>query len=110
MSSFAPVKPSTAIPCNGSPGGDRGTVQITARREVAIQSPAEQVLCPTGIARGRAEALLQHCGNVAFALQALTDGEKIAGVGPSTKNAVRSVLGLPSEMRLAVISMEVENE
>ena len=88
---------------------DRGAVQIAARRDVAIQSPAEQVLCALpGIAQGRAEALLQHCGNVAFALQALTDGEKVPGVGPSTKNAVRSVLGLPPEMRLAVIPLEVE--
>lgn len=91
---------------------DRNTVQIAARRDVAIQSPAEQVLCALpGIAQTRAEALLQHCGNVAFALAALTDGEKVPGVGPSTKNAVRSVLGLLPEMRLAVIPMEaVENE
>lgn len=90
----------------------RGPVPIAARRDVAIQSPAEQVLCALpGIAQGRAEALLQHCGNVAFALQALTDGERVPGVGPSTKNAVRSVLGLPPEMRLAVMPMEViENE
>lgn len=90
---------------------DRGVVQITARREAIVQSPAEQVLCALpGIAQTRAEALLTHCGNVAFALDFLTSDttQTVPGVGPSTKNAVRSVLGLPPGMRLAVIPQEVE--
>jgi ERCC4-type nuclease len=92
---------------------DRGAVQIAARRDVSLESPAEQVLTALpGIAQVRAAALLAHCGSVAFALQYLTAGEEhIPGIGAATKNAVRSVLGLPADMRLAVILKEdVENE
>lgn len=91
---------------------DRGTVQIAARREALLESPAVQVLTALpGIAQVRAEALLRHCGSVAFALQYLTgEEEKIPGVGSTTKLAVRSVLGLLPEMQLAVITKENQNE
>jgi len=93
---------------------DRGPVPIAARREALFESPAEQVLTALpGIASQRAQDLLAHCGNVAFALDFLTgtSDQKVPGVGPATKNAVRSVLGLPAEMRLAVICKEdVANE
>ena len=86
---------------------DRDTVHVKPqKRDVVMESPAEIILCALpGIGDGRAGALLEHCGTAAFALQFLTGngGGSIPGIGPGTKTAVRSALGLDDSLVLAVI-------
>jgi len=83
----------------------RGTVPIKARRDVSIETVAEQILgALPRIGTGRAAALLKHCGSVAWVLDFLTtsDGDGFAGVGPAICTAVRAALGLDSDMELRV--------
>ena len=91
-------------------GRDRDTVHVKPqKRDVMMQSPAETVLCALpGIGDGRADALLKECGTAAFALQFLTGdgGGSVPGIGPGTKTAVRSALGLDDSLVLAVIGKE----
>ena len=91
---------------------DRGPVKVhPQKRDVVMQSPAESILCSLpGISDGRAGALLEHCATTAWALDFLTGngGGSVPGVGPGTKQAVRQALGLPNDLRLAVIDKETE--
>jgi len=88
----------------------RDTVHVKPqRRDIVMESPAETVLCSLpGISDGRAGALLEHCGTAAFALQFLTGngGGSIPGIGPGTKTAVRSALGLTDDLVLTVVGKE----
>ena len=91
---------------------DRGPVKIRPqKRDIIMQSVGESILCSLpGISDGRAGALLEHCATTAWALDFLTGngGGSVPGVGPGTKQAVRQALGLPSDLRLAVINKEAE--
>ena len=92
---------------------DRGGVRIAARREAVLESLAEKLLTAIpGIGGQRAAALLQYCGNAAWALDYLTGmvGGEVVGVGKNTMVATRSVLGLEDGNKLAVVSMEETNE
>lgn len=88
-------------------------VKITPRREAAMQSPGERILCALpGISEVRAQALLDYCGTAAWALTYLTDegGDKVPGVGAATKAAARQALGLDDNQILAVNIKEVTDE
>lgn len=89
---------------------DRQPVKVhPQKREVVMQSQAEAILCGLpGISDGRAGTLLEHCGTAAFALDFLTGngGGSVPGIGPGTKSAVRQALGLPDDLRLAVIDRQ----
>jgi len=91
-------------------GRDRDTVHVKPqKRDVVMESPAETILCSLpGISDGRAGALLEHCGTAAFALQFLTGngGGTIPSIGPGTKTAVRSALGLADDLVLTVVGKE----
>lgn len=83
----------------------RSTVPVKARRDVSMETVAEQILgALPRIGTGRAAALLKHCGSVAWVLDFLTtsNGDGFAGVGPATCTAVRAALGLDSEIELRV--------
>ena len=86
---------------------DRDTVHVKPqKRDAVMQSPAETILCALpGIGDGRAGALLEHCGTAAYALQFLTGngGGSVPGIGPGTKTAVRSALGLTDDLVLTVV-------
>jgi ERCC4-type nuclease len=88
---------------------NRGDVHVKKRRDVALQTPGELVLSSLpGISDVRARALFEHCGSAAFALQYLSgeSGGSCPGVGLSTKAAARAALGLPADLRIAVIAKE----
>jgi len=91
-------------------GRDRGPVKVhPQRRDVVMQSRAEAILCGLpGISDGRAGTLLEHCSSAAWALDFLTGngGGSVPGIGPGTKEAVRQALGLPDDLRLAVIDRQ----
>ena len=92
----------------------RGPARIEARREAVIETPAERILSALpGLASGRVGSLLKHCGSPAWALDYLTrtqnEGGSVPGIGPATKAGVRSAMGLPADMRLAVV-MEDEGD
>ena len=94
-------------------GRSRGPVQIGARRDATIETPAERILSSLpGIAHTRVASLLNHCGSVAWALDFLTGdrGGTVPGIGATTRQNVRNVLGLPDDMRLAVVERDDQDD
>lgn len=92
---------------------DRDSVRIEQRREAVLESIAERLLTAIpGIGGQRATALLQYCGNAAWALDYLTGmvGGDVPGVGKNAMIATRNVLGLDEGNKLAVVPLEETNE
>jgi len=99
---------------------DRGTVKVhPQKRDVIMQSPAEQLLTAiSGIGDTKAPALLKHCGCAAQALCFLADGDSKGGetywpkdaprITTADRASTKRALGLPDDLRLAVIGKETE--
>lgn len=96
---------------------DRGPVKVRPqRREVIMQSPAEQLLTAiSGIGDTKAPALLKHCGCAAQALCFLADGDgggetywpkDAPRITTADRASTKRALGLPDDLRLAVIGKE----
>lgn len=91
----------------------RAPVRPSPRRDVEMVTAGEAVLCSLpGVSRERAQALLQHCGSAAWALQYLTGegGDKVEGIGPATKEKTRKAVGLDGGTQLVVVSTEGREE
>jgi ERCC4-type nuclease len=72
-------------------------------------SIGEQIIASLpGIGLEKAQALIQHCGNAAQALAALTDMtvKQMPGIGSITKQRVRQALGVEPWAELAIVSTE----
>ena len=86
------------------------TVVVTPAKSPKLLSEGEQILLALpGIGPEKVGAIMDYCGNAAWALTMLTqtdNKEHIAGVGPGIKRAVRKALGLRSEEELAVVVTE----
>jgi ERCC4-type nuclease len=90
----------------------RGEVQV-ARRSGVLFSPgaAALIALSEGIGPKRAKAILDYCGEAAWALDWLTEpGEaiKISDIGDGIKRQVREALGLADGFRLAVVTADEE--
>jgi ERCC4-type nuclease len=87
----------------------RAEVVVSPAREPRILAQAEQILCALpGIGWERMQALMQHCGNAAWAMNYLTsiEASDIPGIGPGTRRAIRKALGLKEDEELAVVIAE----
>lgn len=86
----------------------RTAERVKALRDALFYEPREEVLLSLpGIGEQKVDMLLQQCGTVAAALQALTDdAATLAGIGPETRAGVRAVLGLPDGQALGPYATE----
>jgi hypothetical protein len=86
----------------------RAPERVKPLRDTLFYEPREEVLLSLpGVGEQRMDLLLQQCGTVAAALQALTDDAvTLAGIGPETRAAVRAVLGLPDGQALGPYATE----
>lgn len=80
------------------------TVIAPARAPVTLSSGEAALIALPGIGLDRMDALMQHAGTPAQALEFLTDitTNGIAGIGPQTKSKVRKALGLVGDEKLTV--------
>lgn len=83
---------------------DRSAQRIAPLRDAFFYTEAELLLMSLpGIGEQKVDALLQQFGNAAAALWALTDdGVEAPGIGPETRRAVRTVLGLADGSTLQI--------
>jgi len=88
-------------------------IVIPPAREPRILSEAERVLTALpGIGYEKVVPILEYCSNAAWALSYLThleNQERIPGIGPGTKRAVRRALGLNDDQMLSVIVSDTGN-
>lgn len=88
----------------------RAEMLVPPAREPRILSDAERVLCSLpGIGMEKVQPILEYTGSPAWALMFLSQvecEERIPGIGPGTKRAIRKVLGLEDDQELAVIMAE----
>lgn len=88
-------------------------IVIPPAREPRILSEAERVLTALpGIGCEKVVPILEYCANAAWALTYLThleNQERIPGIGPGTKRAVRRALGLNDDQMLSVIVTDTGN-
>ena len=86
------------------------TVTITPAKTARLFSEGEQILLSLpGIGAEKLSAILDYCGNAAWALTFLTDDdsrERVPGIGPGIKRKIRTALGLRTEEELAVVVSE----
>jgi len=111
------------VQCAGDDDYEPAVLRLAARshkpemvvppaREAIPMSPAERILQSLpGIGLERAKAVLKYCGTVAWALNFLTSpdpvfDDKVPGIGPATKRAVRQALGLQDDEEMAVYISE----
>ena len=85
----------------------RATVRVKARRDTTAQTAGEIFMTSLpGIGQDRAQALLTYAENPAWALAYLTwdddPREHIPGIGPTTRQAVRAVLGLRDDQIVTI--------
>lgn len=95
-------------------GRDRsGTVPIApVKLAVTLTEPEKALTALPGIGLEKVGPVLEYCGSAAWALQFLTDldtSERIPGIGPGTKAAIRRALGLREGQTLSVVYEETGN-
>lgn len=86
------------------------TVVVTPAKAPKLLSEGEQILLSLpGIGPEKVGAIMDYCGNAAWALSLLTEvesKERVPGIGPGIKKKVRTALGLQPEQELAVVISE----
>lgn len=95
-------------------GRDRSaTVRIEPVKAPIFLTEPERVLTAfPGIGLEKVKPILEYCGTAAWGLQFLTDldpRERIPGIGPGTKAAIRRALGLREGQTLSVVYEETGN-
>ena len=95
-------------------GRDRsGTVPVApVKVGVTLTEPEKALTALPGIGLEKVGPVLEYCGSAAWALQFLTDldtSERIPGIGPGTKAAIRRALGLREGQTLSVVYEETGN-
>lgn len=90
---------------------DRSPVIIQPQRKAKIFDDAELLLSALpNVGAARVQAILDHCGSAAYALEWLTDDEcqndAVPGVNAGIKRGIRRALGLDDQRTLAVVTKE----
>lgn len=84
---------------------DRGSVRTGGARKVELLAPGMALLMALpGIGPDRAKILLEQAGTAAYALEFLSDGVTVAGIGDGTRAKVREALGLMDGTKLEVVA------
>ena len=86
-------------------------VSVKFKRSV-MQSPAEYILSAfDGIGPELAKRLIEKCSTLAWALEWLTDEHsdlKVEGIGAKKRRAIKAILGLKENEKLAVVCFDNE--
>lgn len=81
--------------------------RVKPLRDVLWSDPATEILTSLpGIGEEKADAILKTCGTAANALDALSNGIPLPGIGPETRRKAREALGLADGQGLYIATAQ----